>query len=133
MQVFELLAEEESGAEIRIREGRHPMVKELESVIARPDVDVATLSAHFIRLPQRYADVAGDVAQEEKFSNALKGWANKKFLGGSDRNVNVNLTEFSQAILNAKSTTAPAASTNSNASTDRAAQAQQAINTVLSN
>lgn len=100
MQIFELLAEEESGPEKQIRQGTHKMVKEFENVMRKPDVSVAMLSAYFMRLPERYTDVAGDTEQEQKFSNALRGWANKKFLGGSDRDVdNVNLTQLSTAIM----------------------------------
>ena len=137
MQIFELLAEQESGAEMRIRNGSHNMVREFEDVMKRPDVSAAMLSAQFIRLPQRHADVAGDAEQEQKFANALKGWANKRFLGGSDTDVdNVNLTQLSNAIMkwisenpttstsDASTPAAPAASN------DRNDQARQALATL---
>lgn len=134
MQVFELLAEQESGAEMRIRNGSHNMVRDFEDVMKRPDVDVAMLSAYFMRLPQQYTDFAGDVEQEEKFTNALKGWANKKFLNGSDTDVdNVNLTQLSTAIMdwiskNPASSTTPAAAPA--AANNRDAQARAALATL---
>lgn len=132
MQVFELLTEEESGAEIQIRRGTHRMVREFESIMARPDVSVAMLSAAFIRLPQRHVDTTADVEQEEKFSNALKGWANKKFLNGSDTDVdNVNLTQLSNAIMDWISKNPPASTPAASAPTnDRDAQARAALATL---